>query len=239
MIHIAIINASTVLPDAEVQRAIPALQKQVSKHFYPIWGVNARLVFTPKGVLPHKGYWWLAILDNSDVANALGYHDLSSEGLPLGKVFAGTDLQFGLSWTVTLSHELLEMLADPRINLTAQIDGNTLYSFEVCDACEEDSLGYPIDGIQVSDFVTPQWFEPGRHPAGTAFDYKRHITAPLDLLPGGYISALEFSRGKWVQIMADKRTARAEFKPGSRRSQRQKDRREWCCSTAHCDSDAA
>jgi hypothetical protein len=46
-------------------------------------------------------------------------HDTTPDGLPLGKVFAGTDKAFGTQWTVTASHELLEMLGDPAINLTA------------------------------------------------------------------------------------------------------------------------
>jgi len=49
------------------------------------------------------------ILDDSDQAGALGYHDLTSDGLPIGKVFAASDLKAGTSWTVTASHELLEM----------------------------------------------------------------------------------------------------------------------------------
>jgi len=120
MIHIDIINASTVLSDTVIAAAVPALQTQINRDFYPAWGVKANLFFVPKGHKPAKGHWWMAILDNSDVAGALGYHDLTSEGLPIGKVFAGTDMQYGLSWTVTLSHELVEMLADPTINLAAQ-----------------------------------------------------------------------------------------------------------------------
>lgn len=64
------------------------------------------------------GSWWLGIFDDSDVPGALGYHDVTNEGLPLGKVFAGTDIKYEANWTVALSHELLEMLADPEIDLT-------------------------------------------------------------------------------------------------------------------------
>ena len=46
-------------------------------------------------------------------------------------------------WTVTFSHrELLEMLADPNINLCAfDEDARRLYAYEVCDAVEADALG--------------------------------------------------------------------------------------------------
>lgn len=95
-IKVAVVNASTVLKDNDISKAIPALQTQVHRDFAPAWGVEADLVFVPKASTPPAGAWWLVILDNSDVAGALGYHDLTSEGLPLGKVFAATDQENGL-----------------------------------------------------------------------------------------------------------------------------------------------
>src|SRR5258708_5261525 len=139
-IRIAVINASTVLTDAQVKAAVPALQTQVHRDFAPAWGVDADLSFVPKGESPDPGAWWLVILDTSDAAGALGYHDLTNEGLPLGKVFAKSDIDLGYAWTVTASHELLEMLGDPDINLTAFVEytdkSGILYAYEVCDACE-------------------------------------------------------------------------------------------------------
>src|SRR3989440_3559768 len=154
-IRVAIINASPVLPDNEVAPAVLALQTQVHRDFAAAWGIDADLTFVPSTAqqLP-ADHWWLVILDNSDQAGALGYHDLTSEGLPLGKVFAGSDVALGYEWTVTASHELLEMLADPDINLTVFVQSDAtrglIYMHEVCDACEDDSLGYRIDGTLVS-----------------------------------------------------------------------------------------
>lgn len=244
MIQIAIINACTVLSDATIKAAVPALQRQVLEHFEPLWGVDAHLTFVPKGGSPAPGSWWIAILDSSDVAGALGYHDLTSESLPIGKVFAGTDQQYGLSWTVTLSHELLEMLADPYINLAAEVEtsrtGQRWYAYEVCDACEADALGYTIDGVLVSDFVTPEWFEAMPHPAGTTFDYKGHLTKPFQLAPGGYISVLaSSSRRGWTQLYAETAKTSAKFqyqtrpKVGSRRERRALPKEEWIPSTVH------
>jgi hypothetical protein len=36
--------------------------------------------------------WGLDFFENTDQASDLGYHDLTSDGAPLGKVFAGTDI---------------------------------------------------------------------------------------------------------------------------------------------------
>ena len=87
------INESTVLADADVVPVVAALQKQVTNDFRPVWGMDAELSIVPKGTQPANGSWWLVLLDDSDQANALGYHDLTSDGLPIGKVFAASDLK--------------------------------------------------------------------------------------------------------------------------------------------------
>jgi hypothetical protein len=233
-IKVAILNASTVLKDSDVSKAVPALQTQVRQDFAPAWGIDADLSFVPKGSSPPSDAWWLGILDNSDQAGALGYHDLTDQGLPLGKVFAGTDLQYGLQWTVTASHELLEMLADPDINLAAYVDqpngGMRLYAYEVCDPCEADEVGYKVDGTAVSDFVYPAWFESFRKAGSAQFDQQRQISAPFQLLAGGYIGIFDCPSGNgWTQITGDKKAHRYFMRPpvGSRRERRRTPREQW------------
>jgi len=239
-IQIAVINASTVLTDSQVQNVVPALQKQVSEHFYPAWGVDAKLTFIPQGTNPPAGTWWLTVLDDSDQAGALGYHDLTNEGLPLGKVFAGTDLKYGSEWTVTASHELLEMLGDPNINLTVFVqkpndNSGRLYAYEVCDAVEADNLSYKIGSTLVSDFVYPSWFEDFRAPNSTQFDYGQHVTQPLQLAPDGYIGIFDVTSGNgWTQLTAQKMThARIRGEVGTRRERRRTIRAHWMRSNDH------
>ena len=76
-IQISVINSSTVLTDQQVSDVVPVLQKQVTQDFYPIWGVDAKLTFVPSAGDPDTSGWWLVILDDSDQANALGYHDIT------------------------------------------------------------------------------------------------------------------------------------------------------------------
>ena len=186
------------------------------------------------------------VLDNSDQAGALGYHDMTPDGLPLGKVFAATDLQFGTQWTVTASHELLEMLGDPAINLTALTMTNfdlnqnvvgRLYAYEVCDACEADPDGYDINGVLVSDFVYPAWFESFRQTGSTQFDHQLRITDPFQLLPGGYISVYDMTSGTGWQQISRPLPQPAAFVPqrapiGSRRDRRRTPRNQWVRSAA-------
>jgi hypothetical protein len=230
---VAVINASKTLKDADVKRVVRALQRQVHEDFAPVWRIDADLTFVPSGQEEPAGAWWLVILDNSDQAGDLGYHDLTAEGLPLGKVFAATDEQYGMQWTVTASHELLEMLADPDINLTAfkqtSETTGTLYAYEVCDACEADQFGYVIDDVLVSDFVYPSWFESFWQQGATQFDHQNQITAPLGLLAGGYIGAFDIaSGGGWHLLTAEKVLAyHSRPQVGSRRERRRTRREHW------------
>jgi hypothetical protein len=226
-IQIAVINESTVLANTDVTPVVAALQKQVTNDFGPVWGTAAQLTIVPKGSQPPAGSWWLVLLDDSDQANALGYHDLTTEALPIGKVFVASDLKAGTSWTVTASHELLEMLGDPNINLTVFVQNTntagTLYAYEVCDACEDDSLGYQIDNILLSDFVYPAWFESFRPEGSTQFDRMNKIHIPLQLLSGGYIGTFNVNSGSgWTQTTAEKRPNNALHRGavGSRRERR-------------------
>lgn len=234
-IKISILNETTVLKDDQVKPVVDALQIQVTRDFAPIWGIDADLTFVPLGGNPVQDGWWLSLLDNSDQAQALGYHDLTNLGFPLGKAFIKTDIDANPSWTNTVSHELLEMLADPEINRTIlvyQSDGSKrLYAYEDCDACEDDTLGYSINGVLVSDFVTPQWFVPQSTIfPGVKYDFQGHVTAPFQILAGGYIGVLDVqTSGQWTQINARGEFHRAAHAApvGSRRERRRVPRIHW------------
>lgn len=214
---IAITNQSSVLSDAQVMAVLPALQKQVSSDFFAYWQKDASITWLPKYEPLTPGWWQIVVVDDPDMAGALGYHQQSAVGTPLGKVFAKLDLESGSSWTVTLSHELLEMLGDPDINLCAQADDGTIYAYEVGDPVEADSLGYEVYGVLLSDFVTPKWFSPSTF--GDRFDFRKHVSKEFQLAPGGYISILT-AKG-WTQVNAEKLTMEKALIPqGSRRERR-------------------
>ena len=237
-IQVAVINASTVLTDAQVRDVVPALQLQVHRDLAPACNIDADLTFVPKGAQPPANTWWLAILDDSTQAGALGFHETTTQGMPLGLAFARTAAEDGVNWTVTASHELLEMLVDPEINLTVFVQHTnttgTLYAYEACDTCEADQFGDAINGVKVSDFVYPAWFETFRARGSTQFDFGKHVTAPVpQLLPGGYIGAFDVGSGSgWHQVTAMRHHAvqgarRVHAPPGSRRDRRAIGRDEW------------
>jgi len=205
MTTIAIKNQSTVLTDTQVQTAVTALQIQVTRDWAPVWRTTATLIFLNKNQAVPAGAWPIYILDTSDVSGALGYHDESATGVPYGRIFAKDAARYGYSWTVTLSHELLEMLADPNVNLTVfrqtGATTGTIYGYEVCDAVEADAMGYKINNILVSNFVYPSWYDQYQTVSGNQYDYGRRLTAPFQVGTGGYVSIFNVSKGSgWTQI---------------------------------------
>src|SRR2546430_17094881 len=65
---------------------------------------------------------------------------------------------------------------------------NKIYALEVCDSVEADNLGYFIDGVLVSDFVTPAWFEPT---CADRLDFKQHLSKELELARAGLTSMFQ------------------------------------------------
>jgi hypothetical protein len=134
---------------------------------------------------------------------------------------------------------VLEMLGDPDINLWAfpnpDASKDRLYSYEVCDACEADEIGYLIDGVLVSDFLYPAWFESFRRPGSTQFDRQGQITRPFEILPGGYALVYDIRSGTgYHQVTGDDTVFRHSQRPrvGSRRERRMTHRNHWLRSTA-------
>ena len=205
---IAIQNLSTAISDSQLQATMSALQIQLDRDFLPAWGRTATLVFINKNGSIPTGAWPLYVFDNTDTAGALGYHTETIRGLPFGRVFVKTCIQYGYSWTVTLSHELLEMLVNPNINLTVfNQNSNTtgsIYFYEVGDPVEDDSYGYSINGVLVSDFVYPSWFDPYQTASGTRYDQGNHCTSSFQVLHNGYVSIFYVNRGSgWTMITRD------------------------------------
>lgn len=214
---IAIINESTVLTTEQVETAVSAIQIQLDRDFSLVWGKSAHLEIIKQRSDLAADSWLMAILDDSDQADALGYHDLTAAGQPIGKVFVKTDIDNDLSWTVTLSHEILEILVDPDVNYTVfnqtKVNSGNLYAMEVCDAVESDSDGYEIDNVLVSDFIYPSWFDTWRQPHSVKFDHTGKLNKPLEIAPDGYTSIFPIpNHHGWVQAYSRNFSKRLELK---------------------------
>jgi hypothetical protein len=168
-----------------------ALQAFYDQHFKPVWGYDVRLYPTDS---PASTDWLFVYMDDADIANALGYHDLTVKGQPISKVFVKDTLKNKQSVSVTACHELCEMVIDPLANLWSQGPDGRLWAYEMCDAVEEDT--FEVNGIPMSNFVHPSYFESFNHPTGTKFDHLGKLTAPFTLDSGGYSIVQEHGKVK-------------------------------------------
>jgi len=209
---ITVVNEAKTAWGVAQNALVAALQKYVDERFAPVWGVPATLA--PASAIK-KGTWGLVFLDDADQADALGYHDLTPQGLPLGKVFVRTTISSKNLVSVTASHELAEMLADPAIDLAAEAPDGTFYAYEVADPVEDET--FQVAGIPLSNFAYPSWFEGFRKPRSDKFDELGTCKKPFEIRPGGYMSI--FKNGEWTEIFGSKR-ALARHQREDRRGRR-------------------
>jgi hypothetical protein len=222
---IGIVNHSTCVKDQEIADALPDFQKWLDEDVAPAWksaGADINFVVDKTAKFPDE-WWLLTVMDHSDQIGALGYHEWTSAGMPLGFCFAGDDLRYGISWTGTFTHELGELVIDPNCHNAAickHLGRTVLVLKEICDPCEDDSLGYVKGKTLCSDFVHPAFFETDLpHPEGTKFDQCGHITRPLQIASGGYMSILDPSTGQgWQPVYGQHVPLHKKWAPrGSRR----------------------
>ena len=187
--QIALVSKADEIGPKELARAAAALNTQLRRDFAPVWHVDAQ-VTTPRRV---PGTAWPLIV--SDDAPGAGVHT-DADGRPVAYVDYADD------WTKAASHELLEMCADPYGSrlVTARAvkagQGRVDYLVEVCDPCE--AVAYEIDGVAVSDFYTPRYFDPAPR-EGVRYSHTGAITRPRQVLRGGYLSWRVPSTGEWWQ----------------------------------------
>lgn len=216
-VRVAVVNVSTVCSDSEVRHWTAALQSFMPE-FARVWGIDCDLGFASSGQNLDDGMWLQLIADTAEQAGYLGYHETTRAGFPIGYTFAKTGRAGGNAVSVTLSHELWEMLANPYIDKMVPGPDGRSWAYENADAVEADECAIEVpmpsgSSVLVSDFVTPAYFDPAM-PAGSVYDYRGLLHSPLPtMLPGGYLAFQEPS-GAWGQLTAfATATARAAARP--------------------------
>ena len=180
---VGVVNRSS-LSALDVKRAVSAVNQQVTRHFRPAWSIQGSVTLGTKNA---DAVMYLQ--DEADVDDALGYHDQENSGKPCGFVFPSVSEAYGEPWSVTLSHEVLELLGNPHVYGYAlgkhpTENRDVLYWTELCDAVQADT--YAIGGVDVSNFVLPFYFTRSVEP-GIKNDYLGTSLKSLGLNPGGYL----------------------------------------------------
>ena len=212
---IACFNRAVTPLGVNLDALIAAMQAYVDKHVAPVWGTPAKLTKTT-GFVPNQ--WAMVFLDDADAPGALAYHDLTPDGLPLSKVFVRTTINNGDLVSVSASHELVEMLVDPAINLmTTGPDPKATYAYEGADPVE--ALSFNVNGIPMSDFIYPSYFEIFRKSNSVPFDHLKKVSKPFQILAGGY--QIVMKNGNWTQVFGSPAKAR-DFEKEDRGDHRSK-----------------
>lgn len=200
---LAIVNQSKRVSDEQVQLMARGVYHQLHYDVAPAWNIKAPAVvaYNAEGIASvPPGAYTLVVLDNPDDANALGWHSEGPDGQIFGRVFVdpvldnkGAVLAGDLSVTSVLSHEAIEAMLDPRVNLWAEGPDGKLYAVECCDAVESYSYTTRVHGteLSLSDFLLPAWFDlsPAKG-SPTHFTAERSAVeaslAPFTLAKDGY-----------------------------------------------------
>jgi hypothetical protein len=203
--NVALVSETPVVDFSQISVAAAALNKQVARDFGPLWEIEATVsAFETLEAVP-VDYWPVIIRDDIDEPGAAGYHT-DDNGQPFSLVQADE------GWTLTSSHEVLEMLADPFGNRT--IAGSpppdspepvseferVIYLVEVCDPCEGEQFAYHSNGVTVSDFITANYYDPNGT-TGARYSFRGNIEAPHTVLDGGYVSFGNPVDNQWYQII--------------------------------------
>ena len=159
--QLALVSESNSAGMSDLLRVSAALQKQASRDLAPIWELSATVdAFAKLDDVP-DGYWPMIIKDDIGV-EAAGVHK-DKDGQPFALIASSPDFD---NWALNCSHEMLEMLVDPSLDRQvtgdSPMDGQGRVSFlvEVCDPSGAADFGYSVNGILMSDFYTPHFFDP-------------------------------------------------------------------------------
>lgn len=198
--------------DPPLGRLIAALRKFLRDEFVPVWGTPAILT-RGRGFV--RGAWAIGIFETSRDASLDGFHDLTPDGLPFARVYQRNIRRDQSTLGECVSHELAEMLIDPTVNLGAEKSDRVFYDCEVADPVEETP--FLVNGVPMTNFVYPAWFEAWRDAGSTQFDHGGKLQRPFQILRTGY--ARQFRGGKWKEVGSSHQKA-ARFEADDRASHR-------------------
>ena len=171
---VVVVNHSKI-PNTEVNLTASAINRQVRENLLPAWGIYA-LVWAGAEV---SSAWKIHLWDEPPTT---ALDSLGKRCVEEGNVFIGPCQRNKVPWSVTLSHEVLELLLNPQLNKYI-LGSDRFWAHEICDPVKGSS--YIVDGVLVANFVYPEWFLA----SGIGqFDYLKLLSSPFSFLSTGYAS---------------------------------------------------
>jgi hypothetical protein len=208
VIQIGLVDKTGKIDAQLLQETAAAISVQITRDLSPIWNLQATVQYLPNPKKIPVGVWPVFLVGTLPPGEG-GFH-LDKKNQPYAEVIATPDAN---DWTIDASHEIVEMLVDPQGNRlqtsraiaisgkgVADTTGEFDYLVEACDPCEANDYAYSIAGIAVSDFITPNFYDPVVT-SGTRYSFGGNIKAPRQVLPGGYISFVNPQTDDMEQIL--------------------------------------
>ena len=196
--NLALVADTKKITPSQLTKVAAALQKQATRDFGPLWDIQANVSGFARLQDVPTDYWPVIVRDDIKTPGAAGVHE-DKNRQPFALV------QFSDAWSLTASHETLEMLADPFGNrLVAgkspkRAQGRVNFLVEVCDPCEDQQFAYTVNGVTVSDFYTPHFFDPVAE-SSVRYSYTGAVKGPRTILQGGYLSWGVPETNEWFQM---------------------------------------
>lgn len=178
---IQFVNKSSLLPATQVADYAEACNVQLHEHVAPAWHQSPLSV----SIHHHPSWYQFQFVDTiPEAPGALAYHDVDENGKPYGRIGVKTTLDAGETVSSAASHEAVELFCDVYCQQWDYSNAlRSLVAHEACDPCQSNS--YEIDGIEVSDFVLPAYFEENGSAEGK-LTYTNAIARPFGIANGGY-----------------------------------------------------
>jgi hypothetical protein len=197
-------RALTILDRTRTQKYAPApgvvdaiaaaLTVQLERDFAPIWGIEPPVVSV-------EGRGEPIYIFDSEVGGDYGFTTAGRGGRPFAHVYAKPSFDHHSDWLTgrdsissSISHEALEMIADPGVNTFHYNAERLMWGHDVCDPVQEVTYGIRALRrlVPVSDFVLPSYFNPYGAPA--PFDFRKVLHGPFTIFRGGYATVEQARR---------------------------------------------
>lgn len=192
---------------AVLERIVQAVQVQVERDFAPAWSrIPVPVFLVADGAPVPLGAAIVYLVDRiTEMNGAAGLHKADERGFFAGFVAVEAIARLGGSATKgpnsissALSHEVLEMLANPAVNLWSDGPDGRSYAHEVCDPVSGDCYEVDVEPysqgpsapVSVSNFVLPDWFNPVAT-SGAWIDHMQTLSAPFTCRDSGYMTVFE------------------------------------------------